>query len=116
MATAASANAAFSPAAEFFPLPEHAQSARLRQALSELGSDCEFRDGVAPLKTLGIPVAFKTIFFFCCATIVGFEHFDPKGRVFGPFTPGKGQSLVYALKIILNMTLLANMTAHFLVR
>lgn len=61
MATAASANAAFSPAAEFFPLPEHAQSARLRQAISELGSDCEFRDGVAPLKTLGIPVAFKTI-------------------------------------------------------
>lgn len=61
MATAASANADFSPAAEFFPLPEHAQSARLRQAISELGSDCEFRDGVAPLKTLGIPVAFKTI-------------------------------------------------------
>lgn len=42
-------------------MPEHAQSARLRQAISELGSDCEFRDGVAPLKTLGIPVAFKTI-------------------------------------------------------
>jgi len=61
MATAASANADFSPAAEFFPLPEHAQSARLRQAISELGSDCEFRDGVSPLKTLGIPVAFKTI-------------------------------------------------------
>lgn len=42
-------------------MPEHAQSARLRQAISELGSDCEFRDGVAPLKTLGIPVAYKTI-------------------------------------------------------
>jgi hypothetical protein len=61
MATAAFANADFSPAAEFFPLPEHAQTQRLRQAISELGSDCEFRDGVAPLKTLGIPVAFKTI-------------------------------------------------------
>ena len=61
MATAAFANADFSPAAEFFPLPEHAQSTRLRQAITELGSDCEFRDGVAPLKTLGIPVAFKTI-------------------------------------------------------
>jgi hypothetical protein len=61
MATAAFANADFSPAAELFPLPEHAQSARLRQAITELGSDCEFRDGVAPLKTLGIPVAYKTI-------------------------------------------------------
>src|SRR5215831_12313425 len=61
MATAAFANADFSPAAELLPLPEHTQSERLRQALAELGSDCEFRDGVAPLKTLGIPAAFKTI-------------------------------------------------------
>lgn len=61
MATAAFANADFSPADELFPLPEHAQSARLRQAISELGSDCEFRDGVSPLRTLGIPAAFKTI-------------------------------------------------------
>src|SRR5258707_539434 len=61
MATAAFAIEDFSSAAEFCSLPEHAQSARLRQAITELGSDCEFRDGVAPLKTLGIPVAFKTI-------------------------------------------------------
>ena len=61
MATAAFANADFSPAAECCPWPEHAQTQRLRQAISELGSACAFRDGVAPLKTLGLPVACKTI-------------------------------------------------------
>jgi hypothetical protein len=60
-ATAAFANADFSPADEYFPFPADPRSARLRQAISELGSDCEFRDGVAPLTTLGISVAFKTI-------------------------------------------------------
>ena len=33
----------------------------MRQALSELGSDAEFRDGVAPLRTLGVLTSFKTI-------------------------------------------------------
>lgn len=33
----------------------------MRRALSELGSDAEFRDGVAPLATLGIQVCHKTI-------------------------------------------------------
>src|ERR1035437_4187899 len=61
MATAASANAAFSPSDQNLPLPEHHQSLRLRRALSEMGSDAEFRDGVAPLETLGIRVAYKTI-------------------------------------------------------
>ena len=61
MATAASANAAFSPSDQSVPLPEHHQSPRLRRALSEMGSDAEFRDGVSPLETLGIRVAHKTI-------------------------------------------------------
>src|SRR5262245_1596874 len=61
MATAASANAAFSPSDQRCPLPEHHQSPRLRRALSEMGSDAEFRDGVAPLETLGIRVCHKTI-------------------------------------------------------
>ena len=52
---------AFSPSEELFPLGEHRHSARLRQALSELGSDAEFRDGVAPLRTLGVRTSFKTI-------------------------------------------------------
>lgn len=54
-------SAAFFPSEEHFPLGEHRQSARLRQALSELGSDAEFRDGVAPLHTLGVLTCFKTI-------------------------------------------------------
>ena len=61
MATAASVNAAFSPSDQMIPLPEHHQSPRLRRALSEMGSDAEFRDGVAPLETLGIKVCHKTI-------------------------------------------------------
>jgi len=42
-------------------LPEGRQSSRLRQALSELGSECVFRKGESSLRTLGIPVSFKTI-------------------------------------------------------
>jgi len=61
MRTAALASAAFSPSEAIFPLGEHRQSARLRQALCELGSDAEFRDGVAPLRTLGVITSFKTI-------------------------------------------------------
>ena len=57
--------AAFSPAEQTFPLPAHPQSARFRQALSELGSDAEFRDGVEPLRTLGVQTAFKTIERVC---------------------------------------------------
>lgn len=34
---------------------------RLQQALSELGSSCEFRDAEAGLRTLGIRVSFKTV-------------------------------------------------------
>lgn len=60
-ATAAPVSAAFSPSEDDFPLGEHRHSARLRQALSELGSDAEFRDGVAPLRTLGVLTCFKTI-------------------------------------------------------
>lgn len=61
MAIAARVSAAFSPSEQKFPLGGERQSARLRQALSELGSDAEFRDGVAPLRTLGIVTSFKTI-------------------------------------------------------
>ncbi|MGD0093392.1 MAG: hypothetical protein ABSE73_26055 [Planctomycetota bacterium] len=61
MATAVPASTAFSPSEELFPLGEHRQSTRLRQALSELGSDSEFRDGVAPLRTLGVLTSFKTL-------------------------------------------------------
>jgi hypothetical protein len=37
------------------------QSSRLRRALAECGSNSEFRDGVAPLESLGIRTSFKTI-------------------------------------------------------
>src|SRR6266700_12888 len=61
MATAANAVADFSPAEEHFPLPQNRRSPRLERALAEMGSDAEFRDGVAPLETLGISVSHKTI-------------------------------------------------------
>jgi hypothetical protein len=37
------------------------QSSRLQRALAECGSNSEFRDGVAPLESLGIRTSFKTI-------------------------------------------------------
>ncbi len=37
------------------------QSDGLRKTISEIGGMCEFRDGVDPLKTLGIRTSFKTI-------------------------------------------------------
>lgn len=46
-------------------MPPQPQSARFRQVLCELGSDAEFRDGVEPLKTLGVATAFKTIERVC---------------------------------------------------
>jgi hypothetical protein len=42
-------------------LPASRQSSRLRQALSELGSSCEFRKAESALLTLGIRASFKTI-------------------------------------------------------
>src|SRR5690349_15895108 len=59
MATAACVNVDFSPGDHYLPLPQSHQSARLRRALAEMGSDAEFRDGVAPLETLGISVSHK---------------------------------------------------------
>lgn len=59
--TAAPAGAAFSPGDEKFCLPAHAESDRFRKALAELGSDSEFRDGVAALESVGIRTSFKTI-------------------------------------------------------
>jgi hypothetical protein len=61
MATAASVIADFSPAERHFTLPQNRRSARLEKALAEMGSDAEFRDGVAPLESLGICVSHKTI-------------------------------------------------------
>ena len=60
-ASAASAARLFFPADASFPLPAERQSNRLRKTLSEIGGRCEFRDGVDPLKTLGIRTSFKTI-------------------------------------------------------
>jgi hypothetical protein len=50
-----------SPSEETFPLPSERQSDGLRKALAEVGARSEFRDGVEPLRTLGIETSFKTI-------------------------------------------------------
>lgn len=51
----------FPPGEKIFRLPEGRQSARLRQALSEFGSSCTFRNAATGIRTLGIRVSFKTV-------------------------------------------------------
>ena len=85
-ASAASAAKLFFPSDASFPLPAERQSNRLRKTLSEIGGRCEFRDGIAPLKTLGIATSFKTIERVSerVGAEVAREKFGPFARVDAP--------------------------------
>ena len=62
--------------------------------MSELGSDCEFRDGVGPLRTLGVLTSFKTV--QRVSEKVGGDLADErhgwKGRLEAPKHPPKNKS------------------------
>ncbi len=67
-------------------MPAARQSDRLRKALSEVGGRCEFRDGVDPLRTLGVETSFKTIERVSerVGAEVAREKFGPFARIDAP--------------------------------